>query len=148
WTQADADFYGYEIEAGYWIEDTALGDFQWRVFTDAVEADLDGPDNLPRISPGRFGVGLDWFTGNLRANVNYYRVFDQDEVATFETETDGYNMLSANVAYMLNIAGSEIELFLRGTNLTNETQRVHTSFLKEFAPLPGRNYTGGVRVWF
>lgn len=40
------------------------------------------------------------------------------------------------------------DLFLRGTNLTNAEARVHTSFLKEIAPLPGRNLTVGLRSSF
>ena len=148
WTQQDADFLGFEVEASYLFPDTAIGDIEWRVFADAVDADLDGAEDLPRIAPGRVGVSFDWHRNNWRSTISYYRVFEQDEVASFETETDGYNMLSANVAYLLPIDTTEVELFLRGTNLTNETQRVHTSFLKEFAPLPGRNITGGVRVRF
>lgn len=148
WTQQDADFLGFEVEASYLLPDTAIGDIEWRVFADAVDADLDGAEDLPRIAPGRVGVSFDWHRNNWRSTISYYRVFEQDEVASFETETDGYNMLSANVAYLLPIDTTEVELFLRGTNLTNETQRVHTSFLKEFAPLPGRNITGGVRVRF
>lgn len=148
WTQDDVDFTGFEVEASYLFEDTAIGDIEWRLFTDVVNADLDGPGNLARISPARVGLALDWHLSNWRATVNYTRVSKQDEVATFETETDGYNMVSANLAYLLRFGRTEAELFLRGTNLTNETQRVHTSFLKEFAPLPGRNITGGVRVWF
>ena len=148
WTQEDADFIGFELEASYLFADTGLGDFEWSVFADAVDAELDIAEELPRIAPTRLGTGLDWHFGNLRANVNYYRVFEQDTVASFETETDGYNMFSANLVYVLNLGGIQSELFLRGDNLTNETQRVHTSFLKEFAPLPGRNFTGGVRVRF
>ena len=148
WTQQDAEFLGFEVEASYLFPDTAFGDIEWRVFADAVDADLDGAEDLPRIAPGRVGVTFDWHRKNWRSTISYYRVFEQDEVASFETETDGYNMLSANVAYLLTVDTTEIELFLRGSNLTNETQRVHTSFLKEFAPLPGRNITGGVRVRF
>lgn len=148
WVQDDVDFYGFEFEASYLFEDTAVGDLEWRFFADTVEADLDGDEEVARLSPTRVGAGLDWHRGNWRANVNYYRVFDQNDVASFETETDGYNMLSANLVYRMMFEQAEVELFLRGSNLTNETQRVHTSFLKEFAPLPGRNVTGGLRVFF
>jgi iron complex outermembrane recepter protein len=37
---------------------------------------------------------------------------------------------------------------VRGSNLLDETARVHASFLKDLAPLPGRNFTAGVRYSF
>jgi iron complex outermembrane receptor protein len=40
------------------------------------------------------------------------------------------------------------DVFVRGTNLLNEDARRHTSFLKEIAPLPGRNYSIGFRTSF
>jgi iron complex outermembrane receptor protein len=75
-------------------------------------------------------------------------VFEKDDVAEFETPTDGYNMLIANAAYLVRTGETEVELFVKGANLLDETQRVHTSFLKDDAPLPGLNVTGGLRVRF
>ncbi|MDT8408872.1 MAG: TonB-dependent receptor [Wenzhouxiangellaceae bacterium] len=149
WSQADAEFWGFEFEASYLFETTPIGDFEWRLFTDTVQADIDaGNGEVPRLSPTRVGSGLDWHRGNFRANLNYYRVLERSDVAEFETETSGYNMLSANLNYRLPIHTAEIELFVKGNNLTDETQRVHTSFLKEFAPLPGINFSGGIRARF
>ena len=54
----------------------------------------------------------------------------------------------ANLIYRMMFEQAEFDLFLGGSNLSNETQRVHTSFPKEFAPLLGRNVTGGLRVFF
>jgi len=147
WSQADAEFWGFEFETSYLTELGSAGDLEWRLFTDTVQADIDaGNGEVPRLSPTRLGGGLDWHLGDLRANINYYRVFERADPAEFETATDGYNMLTANVNYTLPIRAADIELFVKGANLTDETQRVHTSFLKEFAPLPGLNITGGIRV--
>lgn len=149
WSQADANFWGAELEASLRFDDTAVGDLEWRFFADSVEADLKaGNGEVPRLSPGRVGTGLDWHRGNLRANVNYHRVFEVDEVAEFETRTGGYDSVSANVAYLMYVDSSEIEFFIKGDNLLDQTQRVHTSFLKDFAPRPGLSLTGGVRVRF
>jgi iron complex outermembrane receptor protein len=41
-----------------------------------------------------------------------------------------------------------MELFLIGTNLGNEEARVATSYLKDFAPLPGRTLEAGFRMYF
>lgn len=149
WSQADAEFWGLEAEASLKFEETAAGEFELRVFGDTVKADIDaGNGNVPRLSPTRLGSGVDWHRGNWRANVQYYRVFDADDTAEFESETNGYNMLTANLAYRWYVGASEVELFVKGANLLDETQRVHTSFLKEVAPMPGLNLTAGVRARF
>jgi len=149
WSQADAEFFGFEFEASYLFELGAAGQLEGRLFTDSVQADIEAGNNeVPRLSPTRIGGGLDWHRGRLRANVNYYRVMNRTDVAEFETPTGGYNMLSANIAYEIPVRTANLELFVKGTNLTDETQRVHTSFLKEFAPQPGINFTGGLRLRF
>ncbi len=149
WSQADAEFWGAELEASWLFEQTAIGDLEWRFFADTVKADLNaGNGEVPRLSPTRIGTGVDWHRGNLRGNINYYRVLEVDDVAEFETATSGYDMLTVNLAYRMLIQGSELEFFVKGENLLDQTQRVHTSFLKEFAPRPGINITGGVRFRF
>ena len=149
WSQADAEFWGAEFEASWLFEQTAIGDLEWRFFADTVEADLNaGNGEVPRLSPSRIGTGLDWHRGNLRGNVKYHRVFEVDDVAEFETPTNGYDMLAVNLTYRMLIQASELEFFVKGDNLLDQTQRVHTSFLKEFAPRPGINVTGGVRFRF
>jgi len=83
----------------------------------------------------------DAFAGEL--NISHY--FDQTDVGQLETATDGYTMLDANFNYYLD---SNMVLFLKGQNLTNEDARVHSSFLKNVAPLPGRGLTLGIRGYF
>ena len=41
-----------------------------------------------------------------------------------------------------------VDILLRGRNLTDEEARSHTSFLKNVAPLPGRNVTLSLRFQF
>lgn len=149
WSQADAELFGTELQASYVFDTTAVGDFELRGFFDSVEADIDaGNGEVPRLSPWRIGSELHWHFRNIRANLGYTRVLEVDDPAEFKTGTSGYNALSANLAWTLYVNRTEFELFLKGENLTDETQRVHTSFLKDFAPRPGLNVSGGVRVRF
>lgn len=146
--QTDADFSGFELQAVWEIHDTGAGDFDLRTFYDHIRGELDSGENLPRISPDRLGAGLDWYAGSWRIGVEGYRVRAQDDTAPFEESTDDYTMLNADIAYRFYFGGTEMEAFLRGRNLGDEEARVHTSFLKEFAPLPGRNFALGVRGYF
>jgi iron complex outermembrane receptor protein len=72
----------------------------------------------------------------------------QRRTAADESGTDGYDQFNMHVAWH-HVAGRQAwDIFVRGTNLTDELARVHTSFLKDVSPLPGRNLTAGVRWAF
>ena len=74
---------------------------------------------------------------------------DQEKSAAFETNTQGYTMINADFSRSFVLAGgTELDVFFKGTNLTDEEARKHTSFVKADTPLPGRNYTFGLRTRF
>lgn len=174
WTQGDARFTGAEAEIDWTFIDTGDDRFAVRLFGDAVRARLDGSGtrtvevsvphddhthdyvtdlaltgNLPRIAPSRVGGELRWERGPLRASVGAIRYARQDRVAEFESETPGYTLVDAHVSWHIDTAGGNAwELFLDGSNLLDKEARVHTSFLKEVAPLPGRGLAFGVRAFF
>lgn len=147
WQQEDADFTGFEA------------DLQWRAFTweggsmsfkagfDVVNVDLSGPeDDLPRIPPQRWRLGtvVEW--NQFIAEIGYTDVDDQDDVAAGELPTQGYENLRAYLGYRAQMGDATVEFFVRGDNLTDDEQRYHTSFIKDFAPQPGRTVEGGVTV--
>jgi len=57
-------------------------------------------------------------------------------------------MLDARIAYKVMANASEATVYLAGNNLLDEEARVHTSFIKDQAPLPGVNLKMGVSVRF
>ena len=73
---------------------------------------------------------------------------EQNRTAEFELPTDGYFLLNASVNYRIAAGPVDIDVYLKGTNLTNEEARFHTSFLKDIAPLAGRGVLLGVRTHF
>ena len=95
------------------------------------------------------GGELRWEGEHWRAGAGAVRYARQDNVADFESETAGYTLVNANVAWHLDTPGGKAwELFVDGSNLLDEEARPHTSFLKDLAPLPGRNISAGVRLFF
>jgi iron complex outermembrane receptor protein len=149
WQQADARFHGAEVEVKIKLVDNGYGRYQLRLLADTVRGKLDdGGGNLPRIAPGRFGAGLDWSLGNWRAGLSAVRYRSQNDVAEHETATDGYTLVDADLAYAFDIGENEMEVFVQGRNLSDEEARLHTSFLKNIAPLPGRSIGFGVRAFF
>ena len=104
--------------------------------------------NLPRMSPSRIGARLTWRSnskGGWYADAGATHVVNQNRVAAFEATTPGYTRIDASLRYRWNYAGNHsADFYLLGKNLTNRDIRVHTSFLKDFAPLPGRSIVVGI----
>ncbi|WP_246064629.1 TonB-dependent receptor [Pseudoluteimonas lycopersici] len=149
WSQSNAIFRGFEGEATFHLADNDSGRWDLRAFGDTVRATLaDGGGNVPRIPPSRLGAQLRWENGDWRASLGATRVNRQDKVATNETPTAGYTMIDAHAARHFDTGNVGWELFVDGTNLTNQVGRVHTSFLKDDVELPGRSFDVGVRVFF
>ena len=148
WVQGDATFTGWELEGSMDLFENSSGLWQLRLFADAVDAKLDDGGRLPRIAPARVGADLAWSLDGWRARVGAVRVAGQDDVAELETATPGYVRVDAGLAYHWDVGSAGWEAFFEGRNLTHKDARVHTSYLKDVAPLPGRNLAVGVRVTF
>ena len=52
------------------------------------------------------------------------------------------------MSYTTPVGHTTLTLFLRGTNLLNEEERNHVSFLKDLAPLAGRGALAGAQLRF
>lgn len=145
YSQADARFTGVEADVTWKVRP----DLSFSVFGDKVKAELTGGGgDLPRIPAARLGVRADLWRGPVSADLEYVRVFNQDRIADFEDETPGYDMVNATLAYDVDVAGTESQIFLRGTNLLDETALNHASFIGHLAPLRGRNLVVGMRARF
>ena len=150
WVQGDARFRGWELA-------TELDLLQGRIdlgqpyvsiefMMDAVNGKLiedDGHQSyVPRTPPLRFGGGLNYRQGRFTIRTSLMKTTEQDKVAEGEHATEGFTMLDSSVSYRIISGRVFHDLTLTGTNLMNSEARLHTSFLKEFAPLPGR----GIRL--
>ncbi len=149
--QEDAEFFGIDAEASAQIASWPGGEARLHGKFDYVDAKLSigGNDRLPRIPPLRYGVGLSarWNTAAL--SIDYLRAEDQDETAAHELATDGYDDLSVHATLELPAGeGATLEFFLHGKNLTDDEQRLHTSYIKDYAPQPGRTFEVGARLRF
>jgi iron complex outermembrane receptor protein len=84
----------------------------------------------------------------VTATLDWLHAADQNDVAPLELPTDGYDDLSAWIGVDLAVVDTTLTLFLRASNLTDEEQRQHTSFIKDLAPAPGRTLEAGARLKF
>lgn len=146
--QADAAFYGTEAKTRYQLLRGPVT-LDVEVFGDLVRGRLDdGAGNLPRITPARYGLGLDTRYGRLRGDLRLTRIEDQTRIASLETATDGYELLALDLEFTQPQAGWTQTYYLRGRNLLDEEARRHTSFLKDRASLPGRTVLAGIKLTF
>ncbi|XYJ12293.1 TonB-dependent receptor domain-containing protein [Telluria sp. B2] len=146
YAQRDAVFTGLEGEVRRRFSPV----FSATVFGDMVRARFeDGANrNIPRIPPHRFGAKLNADWQSWHGMVELVRVGRQDDVARYEGETGGYNMLNIGTHYTTRIGNVPAQFYARVNNLTDELAFNHTSFIKNAAPLPGRNLTAGLRLVF
>ena len=142
--QNNVVMYGIEAELFYQVTPSLKA----TLFTDYIHAKLTDGDNLPRIPPMRIGGQFNYITDEYSAELSATHYFKQSDTAELETETDGYTMLDANFNYFINNVGDDMVAFLKVNNITDEEARVHTSFLKNFSPLPARGFTVGIRGSF
>lgn len=150
-TQADARLTGGEIELAYGKRTGA----QARLWGDTVRGKLVSGSNagahLPRMSPTRLGLDLGWRTERASLQIAFMHVFRQDRVSAFdlrdgtpEAPTAGYTRVDLGAA--VRLPRLPLTLFVQGRNLTDEDIRIHTSFLKNLAPPPGRSFWLGVHA--
>ena len=143
--QQDAVLTGVEGSVTYALTGTT----DVTLFGDHVRGKLKGGADLPRIPADRLGVRLNQvFTPAVSGELEFYRLQRQDETASYETETAGYNMLGAGLTYRGSMTAADYQLFIKGSNLLDERGRNHSSFIKDDVLIPGRNLTVGVRLAF
>lgn len=147
--QDDAVFYGFEFETGYNLYAGSEGILDARFFADYVRGQLTNGDNLERISPPRVGVGLDYMNDKLTAGIEMTQTLAQNDNGPLETDTDGFTLLNMRADYeVFSQDNQTVNIFARANNLLDEDGRLHTSFIKDRAPIQGQSFIVGFSAGF
>jgi iron complex outermembrane receptor protein len=142
--QADADFLGAEFSWRHHLTDHWTFD----VNVDVVQAELTTGEPLPRTPPATMMLRMNYARDRVDAWLAARVVRKQDEVAPNELVSPGHEFINAGVGYRIPLRDSEIRLNLAAQNLTDRFGINHVSYLKQAAPLPGRNVQMSVRWVF
>lgn len=142
--QQDATLYGAEFALAYQL----TTEQQLEFFVDSVRAKLDKGGNLPRIPPVKVGAGYSYSAQDWSANIDWTHYMKQNRVAADESTTGSYQILDLGLSYYFNLNELDLTAFAKVNNLTDELGFVHSSFIKEDAPLPGRSFTLGLKARF
>lgn len=138
--QQDASFVGGEIAVRARLFDIGGFSVSGDAAFDLVNAEFDGGGHPPRIPPRSLTLGLEAENEFWSARLEAVDTAEQNRLAAFETETDGYTFVNAGLSWKPQGDAGAWTLRLDGRNLTDELGRVHSSFLKDELPLPGRNF--------
>jgi iron complex outermembrane recepter protein len=148
YNQAPATYYGAEFEAS--VKFAQLGSFALNLdaLGDVTRAKIKAGGNLPRIPALRLlgGVEAQSDTGGGRIEVEW--VDGQRRVAAFETVTKGYTLLNASVNFKPFGLDNDTSITLSANNIFDVVARRHASFLKDYAPLSGRDVRVSLRASF
>jgi len=143
----DARFYGLEASLDFPLAQLATSSIGGRIAVDRVRGGFDNDDYVPRMSPARIVIAVDWESERWSTGMTLSHVFEQDDTAPLELSTIGYTLVSAYADYHWALAsGAELTLFAKGDNLLNEEVRNHVSILNSVAPEAGRGVRLGLRL--
>jgi iron complex outermembrane receptor protein len=145
--QGKADYYGFEVEANAELGN-ALG-IHWDgdLIADYVHAKVKDFGPAPQIPPFRLLGGISANGGPVEGRLEVEHAFDQNRNAPLETETDGYTLVNVSLDWH-PIEGKHLTLGIAANNIFDVVARRHSSLLKDYAPLAGRDIRLTARFGF
>ncbi|MBK8816115.1 MAG: TonB-dependent receptor [Methylococcaceae bacterium] len=145
--QLDATFKGFEAQTTFPLMQNNYGALDLTLFGDYTRGEFNNRVDVPRMPPLRYGIQLAYEKNDWSANARLTRAEAQTNPGDNETATDSYLLLNVGGQYKLtDFYGTDVLLFAKGKNLLNENIRNSTSYLRNFAPEPGRSAEIGIRL--
>jgi iron complex outermembrane receptor protein len=146
--QDGAVYWGFEVQGSATVARFGDWTLQANALADYVNAEIDNVGPAPRIPPFRVRGGLDFGRDGLSYQIEAEYGAEQTRVADFETTTPAYTLVNASVTWAPFVDKPNIYLVFAGNNLLNENARRAASFLKDYAPIPGREFRATLRFAF
>lgn len=135
-------FWGLEFEAK-----TAFERWDWEFRFDSLKArDQTSGTNLPRIAPIRSGLITGYRFGTARAEMELELIGAQNHPAPNESHTPGYARVHLGFEAPFELFGYAFRGRVRGVNLLDQRGLNAVSFVKDQAPLIGRNFILGIEA--
>jgi iron complex outermembrane receptor protein len=137
--QGSARWYGFEAQGNATLARFGGWKLGAEALADWIHATIEGYGPAPRIPPLRVQGTLKLTSEKVDLSAEVERTTAQNRVAPNETPTPGFTTLGAAIAWRPWGADRPLTFLLSGNNLTNVVARRHASFLKDYAPLAGRD---------
>ncbi|MGB1090830.1 MAG: TonB-dependent receptor [Oceanobacter sp.] len=141
--QADAQMTGLELSWNHALTE------RWNWLSKAASNRgwlKDSGDDLPRMPADNLSQQIKYLTntGIVQAELQLFAT--QNRTGSGETATDGYYLLNLAWSTEQALAGIDYQLNLKANNLTDQFGQQHVSWLKDYAPVMGRNLMLEVNV--
>jgi iron complex outermembrane receptor protein len=115
---------------------------------DYVRATIAGAGPAPRIPPFRLMGGIEAQADRVQGRIEVERTAGQDRLATLETPTRGFTLVNASIQFRPLSNNRNTSVTLAANNIFDVDARRHASFLKDVAPLAGRDIRLTARLNF
>jgi len=137
--QANARYLGFEAEGT--VKLGQIGSYALNLdgVADYVRATIVGSGPAPRIPPLRLLGGLELQGDRLSVRGEVERSFAQNRITDTETPTDGFTLVNASLSFKPIKGNGRTTITLSANNIFDVEARRAASFLKDYAPLAGRD---------
>jgi iron complex outermembrane recepter protein len=146
--QADARYSGIELEGSVRLAQLGAVTLNADAVADYVRASVEGQGPAPRIPPLRLMGALEAQAARLHGRIEVEWTAGQDRLAAFETPTRGFTLVNLSIQVRPIKLNRNTSITLAANNLFDVDARRHASFLKDVAPLAGRDLRLTARVNF
>ena len=146
--QGAANYYGFEVEASARLATIGAFTVNADALADAVRAKIKSFGPAPRIPPLRALGGLELQGDTLQARIEAEWTDSQTRVVGLETPTKGFTLVNASLSFKPFGKSNSTSILLSANNIFDVEARRHASFLKDYAPLSGRDFRVTAKVAF
>jgi len=137
--QGKANYYGFELEANAELGEALGVHWDGDLVADYVHATVKDFGPAPQIPPLRLLGGIGGSSGAWDGRLEVEHAFRQNRNAPLETETNGYTLVNVSLEWHPVKEKPELTLGLAANNIFDVVARRHSSLLKDYAPLSGRD---------
>ncbi|MCJ2184313.1 TonB-dependent receptor [Novosphingobium sp. 1949] len=146
--QGDAHYYGFEAQGSLTLGEIAGARIVADALGDYVHATIVGEGAAPRIPPLRALGGLTVQTAKVDVRGEVEHAWAQNRTSTFETRTPAYTLVNAEVNLRPWGDTRPLSFTLSANNIFDVVARRAASYLKDYAPLSGRDLRVSARLAF
>ena len=137
--QGRASYVGFEAQAEARLGKAAGIDWAVDMVGDATRATIRNVGPAPLIPPLRLQGAVTGKRGTVGGRLEVERSWAQNRTAEFETRTPGFTLVNASIDWQPLDEKPQLSLSLAANNIFDAEARRHSSLLKDYAPLAGRD---------
>jgi len=137
--EGKANFYGFELETNAELGNALGVHWDGDLIADYVHAEVKDFGPAPQIPPMRLMTGISGTKGAVDGRLEVEHAFRQNRNAPLETETGAYTLVNASLNWKPLQDNPNLTLGIAANNIFDVVARRASSFLKDYAPLAGRD---------